>query len=215
MPANNGLLLQRPEYLKFLREITLAEGALLLFDEVISGFRIAPGGAAEHYGIRADLYTYGKIIGGGMPVGAFAGRAEIFAQLAPEGPVYQAGTLSGNPVAMAAGLAQLQLLDEGTYRRLESLGARLEARVNGASLAWRLVRLGSIFYFYRGAQPPRRAEAIDRANMPEYAGFHAHCLRNGVYLAPSGYEVGFLSTPMTEREVDVLADLAIAYFGRG
>ena len=214
IPANNGLLLQRTDYLHFLRNVTAEAGALLLFDEVISGFRVAPGGAAEHYGINADLYTYGKIIGGGMPVGAFAGKAEIFDLLAPEGPVYQAGTLSGNPVAMAAGLAQLRLLTADLYARLEQLGARLEAKVNEANLEWRLCRLGSIFYFYRGSAPPKRADAIDRAAMPEYAAFHALCLQNGVYLAPSGYEVGFLSAPMSEGDVDRLADLAVGFFKR-
>ena len=212
IPANNGLLLQRAEYLQFLRDVTRKEGSLLIFDEVISGLRVAPGGAAEHYGIHADLYTYGKIIGGGMPVGAFAGRADIFGLLAPDGPVYQAGTLSGNPVAMTAGLAQLGLLTGDVYAHLEALGTRLEKRVNEAGLQWRLARVGSIFFFYKGAAAPRRSDAIDRAAMPEYAAFHAHCLENGVYLAPSGYEVGFISAPMTNVEVDRLAELAVNFF---
>ncbi|MEQ9364280.1 MAG: glutamate-1-semialdehyde 2,1-aminomutase [Leptospirales bacterium] len=127
IPANNGLLLQRPEFLQELRRLCDESGALLIFDEVISGFRVAPGGAAEHYNIAPDLLTYGKIIGGGMPVGAFAGRADIFAQIAPDGPVYQAGTLSGNPVAMSAGLAQLRLLTEPVYKHLASLGELLKS----------------------------------------------------------------------------------------
>lgn len=212
VPANNGLLLQRPEYLNRLREITKQHGSLLIFDEVISGFRIGFGGAAVHYQVQADLYTYGKIIGGGMPVGAFAGRAEIFTQLAPEGPVYQAGTLSGNPVAMAAGLAQLMLLDEASYQHLEFLGKRLEDGINSANLKWKLARLGSIFWLYKSSEAPRRADQIDRATMEEYAQLHRHCLERGVYLAPSGYEVGFLSTPMQTADIERLVEVVTEFF---
>ncbi len=214
IPANNGLLIQGREYLEMLRSLTEKNGSLLIFDEVINGFRVAFGGAAELYGIEPDLVTYGKIIGGGMPVGAFAGRAEILDILAPDGPVYQAGTLSGNPVAMAAGLAQLKLLNTDFYTRLEQLGERLEKKVNEAGLTWRIARVGSIFWFHKGETPPRRADQIDRDAMKEYAAFHRYCLERGVYLAPSGYEVGFLSSPMSEEHVDRLAELALAFFSR-
>lgn len=212
IPANNGLLLQDKEYLEFLREITQQNGSLLIFDEVINGFRVKFGGAAAYYSIEPDLVTYGKIIGGGMPVGAFAGRKEIFALLAPDGPVYQAGTLSGNPVAMSAGLAQLLLLTEEVYRHMEDLGAHLEQRVNGASLPWKMIRVGSIFWLYKGAVPPKSAAEIDREAMAEYAELHRFCLEKGLYLAPSGYEVGFISAPMTLKEMDELADAVIAFF---
>lgn len=212
VPANNGLLMQRPEYLKFLRKITEENGALLIFDEVISGFRVGFGGAAEHYGIEPDLLTYGKIIGGGLPVGAFCGRRDIFELLAPDGPVYQAGTLSGNPIAMAAGLAQMNLLTPELYAHLEMLGRELESQFNALQATWRMARIGSIFWFYRGTDAPRAADGIEREAMKEYAAFHAHCLERGVYLAPSGYEVGFISQPMQSAEIGRLLDAARSFF---
>ena len=212
VPANNGLLLQRPEFLKFLREVTRENGTLLIFDEVISGFRLGFGGAAEKYGIDPDLAAYGKIIGGGMPVGAFAGRSEIFEKLAPDGPVYQAGTLSGNPVAMAAGLAQLKLLTPEFYAHLEKLTGILRDEFNAAGRNWKIESAGSIFWFYRGKDAPRRADQIEREAMTEYAAFHAHCLERGLYLAPSGYEVGFMSSPMEEKDVRALLDAALEFF---
>jgi glutamate-1-semialdehyde 2,1-aminomutase len=212
VPANNGLLLQRKEFLEKLRYMAVASGSLLIFDEVISGFRAAPGGAAQYYGVSPDIITYGKILGGGMPVGAFAGRNEIFDKLAPDGPVYQAGTLSGNPVAMAAGLAQLKLLDDQAYARLDHLGKMLESAFNAARLSWRMARLGSIFWFYQGEEAPRRADKISRESMKTYAEFHKYCIENGVYLAPSGYEVGFLSTPMTETDISRFTALAVDFF---
>src|SRR5208283_642124 len=136
VPGNAGLYLPKPGYLEFLREVTKANGALLIFDEVMTGFRLAPGGAQERFGIRPDLTCLGKIIGGGLPVGAFGGRAEIMDCLAPLGPVYQAGTLSGNPVAMAAGIAALEELEaSGAYARLDELGAKLEAGMKEAAKA--------------------------------------------------------------------------------
>ena len=192
--------------------MAVAGGALLIFDEVISGFRVAPGGAAQYYGICPDLVTYGKIIGGGMPVGALAGRNDVMDRLAPDGPVYQAGTLSGNPVAMSAGLAQLKLLEQPAYEHLETLGRNLETAFNAASLSWKMVRIGSIFWFYQGQEPPRRADKIGRDSMKVYAEFHRYCLERGMYLAPSGYEVGFLSTPMTEQEVSRFLGLAVDFF---
>ncbi len=207
VPANCGLLLQRPEYLRFLRAITERHGALLIFDEVISGFRIGMGGAAARYGVRPDLATFGKVIGGGMPVGAFGGRREIMSRLAPLGPVYQAGTLSGNPIAMAAGAATLRALAaEGVHERLESLGARLEERVAPVASATGsgFARIGSIFWLVAQSALPRTFEAVRADAMQRYAAVHARLLAGGVYLAPSGWEVAFLSHAMDVQDVDRL-----------
>ena len=206
VPANNGLLVQRPEFLETLRRVTREHGTLLIFDEVISGFRIGMGGAAELYDIRPDLVTFGKIIGGGMPVGAFAGPAQFFRDLAPSGGIYQAGTLSGNPVAMAAGLTTLEILERnGVHDRLEELGRRLEGGVRDA-IADRpvgFVRQGSIFWFHFGAgDVPRTAEGVSADAAEPYGRFFRSCLDQGVYLAPSAYEVGFLSLAHTEADID-------------
>jgi len=211
IPANNGLLVQRREFLLALREITARHGALLLFDEVISGFRVARGGAAELYGITPDLATFGKILGGGMPVGAFGGRRELMAHLAPLGPVYQAGTLSGNPVAMAAGLASLAILErERAWERLEALGARLAERLApvlaAAPLSAKLVRVGSLFWLsLQAGDPPRRADAIDDGAAALYTRIFHALLARGVAMAPSAYEVGFLSLAHRPEHVDRLA----------
>ena len=216
IPANNGLLLQRREWLQKLRDLTRAHGALLIFDEVISGFRVAMGGAAQRYGITPDLVTFGKILGGGMPVGAFAGPAALFAKLAPLGPVYQAGTLSGNPVAMAAGLRTLEILaGEHVHARLEKLGERLERGVRAHLAAhpeWpaTFVREGSLFWLLLGGrEAPRRDDRIPADGARLYRTFHRACLERGVYLAPSAYEVGFLSAAHTDADLD----RALAVFG--
>ena len=217
IPANNGLLLQRREFLETLRRLTRAHGALLVFDEVISGFRVARGGAAELYGITPDLATFGKIIGGGMPVGAFGGARELMSHLAPLGGVYQAGTLSGNPVAMAAGLATLRVLErDGVWQRLEERGAELERLLRpvlaAAPLAVSLVRVGSIFWLsLQAGPPPRSAEAIAPQAATAYrAIFHA-LLERGIALAPSAYEVGFLSAAHgTDDLVRLAAELPAA-----
>jgi glutamate-1-semialdehyde 2,1-aminomutase len=212
VPANNGLLLQSREFLARLRELCTAHGALLLFDEVISGFRLGKGGATEHYGIRPDLATFGKIIGGGMPVGAFGGPAAIMDQLAPDGPVYQAGTLSGNPVAMAAGLACLTTLErEDGWGVLENLGKRLEQgfaeRGKDRNLPYQLVRLGSLFWLApAGGEPPRCAETLPPSLAPTYGELFRRLLGQGIYLAPSAYEVGFLSTAHSTADVDRLCE---------
>jgi len=211
IPANNGLLLQRHEYLQGLRQTTREYGALLIFDEVISGFRVAPGGAAELYGIKPDLATFGKVIGGGLPVGAFGGSAAIMANLAPQGAVYQAGTLSGNPVAMAAGLTTLRVLQrEDGWSRLEESGKRLEellaAVLDEAPIDAHLVRQGSIFWLaLQGGDPPRRADAIDAAAPEIYGPLFHSLLDRGVYLAPSAYEVGFLSLAHRDEHLVALA----------
>jgi glutamate-1-semialdehyde 2,1-aminomutase len=213
VPANAGLLLQRHEFLQLLRKQCSRHGALLIFDEVISGFRIGlagAAGAAGHYGIAPDLATYGKVIGGGLPVGAYGGAREIMEELSPLGPVYQAGTLSGNPVAMAAGIATLRrlLADGGApYRELDRLGARLQdglqAVLDDAGTGWSVVRLGSILWLsLQAGPPPRRYEHIDADAAGRYARLHAALLNRGVYLAPSAYEVMFVSLAHTDAAID-------------
>ncbi len=212
MPANAGLLVQRREYLQVLRDLTREHGALLILDEVISGFRLGMDGAAGRYGLTPDLATFGKIIGGGMPVGAFAGRREIMEHLAPLGKVYQAGTLSGNPVAMAAGTAALRVLtEEDVHARLERFGASLEAAVAPAAreAGCVLVRAGSIFWLGMQAAAPRRVEDIRGDGMTRYAALHEAALERGVYMAPSGWEVGFLNAAMTEDDLSRLGETLV------
>lgn len=221
VPANAGLYLPKPGYLEELRRLTTESGALLILDEVMTGFRLARGGAQEVYGIRPDLSCFGKIIGGGLPVGAIGGRADLMDCLAPVGPVYQAGTLSGNPLAMAAGLAALEALRDGSaYGRLEALGSRLEEGLREAARRHRIPmqvqRLGSLFCGYFTDRPVHGlddAMTSDRARFAQY--FHG-LLDRGVYLAPSQFEAGFVSTAHTEFDLettvrhasDALADLA-------
>ena len=199
IPANNGLLLQDLSLLKRLRELCTKHGALLIFDEVISGFRVGPGGAAERYGITPDLATYGKIIGGGMPVGLYGGRQDVMGVVSPDGPVYQAGTLSGNPVAMAAGLATLERLTPALYGELKHRGAQWAAafeRIPGlhcpheGSLLWPLFQPGV-----------KRADRVESGAIAQFNKLHKLMLDNGVYLAPSGYEVGFLSAAHGDAEL--------------
>jgi glutamate-1-semialdehyde 2,1-aminomutase len=212
VPANNGLLLQRPEFLKTLRTLCTQHGALLIFDEVISGFRLAPGGAASRFGLKPDLATFGKVIGGGMPVGAFGGSRKLMQHLSPEGGVYQAGTLSGNPVAMTAGLTTLRVLQkEDGWKRLEALGAYLEQRLTSvleeAPLDATLVRLGSMFWIaWNTKVPPRSAEALDANAAQVYAGIFHSLLDQGIALAPSAFEIAFLSLAHTRRDIDRLAE---------
>jgi glutamate-1-semialdehyde 2,1-aminomutase len=207
VPGNAGLYLPQPGYLEFLREATKADGALLLFDEVMTGFRLAKGGAQERFGITPDLSCFGKVIGGGLPVGAFGGRAEIMDFLAPLGPVYQAGTLSGNPVAMAAGIAALEeLAASDAYARLEQLGAALEAGMKDAAktagVPVQFNRCGSMFCGYFTSEPVHNvADAMksDRERFKKY--FHG-LLAKGIYLAPSQFEAGFLSTAHSEADIE-------------
>jgi glutamate-1-semialdehyde 2,1-aminomutase len=199
VPANHGLLLQRKAFLNLLREETRKSGALLIFDEVISGFRVAKGGAAQYYGITPDMATFGKVIGGGMPVGAFGSSTAIMSRLAPDGDTYQAGTLSGNPVAMAAGIATLDILDrESAWVQLEARGARLEKLlapiVGTAPYPLHLVRLGSLLWLSLHDEPTlRRAGTLSPAAATRFQKLFHAMLARGIYIAPSAYEVTFIS----------------------
>jgi glutamate-1-semialdehyde 2,1-aminomutase len=207
VPANHGLLPQRPAFLSALRMLTREYGALLVFDEVISGFRLGRGGAAELLGITPDLATFGKVIGGGMPVGAFGGARRIMARLAPDGDTYQAGTLSGNPVAMTAGLTTLDLLArESGWQRLEARGAELERLLQpvlaGAPFPVHLVRLGSLFWLsFHEAGAPRTAVTLTEREIARYAALFHGLLDRGVYLPPSAYEACFLSLAHTTTDL--------------
>lgn len=206
VPANNGLLLQGKEFLSFLREISSRHGALLIFDEVISGFRMGFCGAAGLYDIRPDIITYGKIIGGGFPVGAYGASNEIMSNISPEGQVYQAGTLSGNPVAMSAGIAQLtECLKPGFYEELESKTSYLVKGINKINPfpLFKLVNLGSIFWIaFTNKEAINSAEEIDPNSMSYFKTLYHALLENGVYLGPSGYEVGFVSEAHSYADLD-------------
>ncbi len=206
-PANVGLILPEAGYLAFLRELTAREGAVLIFDEVMTGFRLGRGGVQELEGITPDLTTLGKIIGGGLPVGAFGGRADIMDCLAPVGPVYQAGTLSGNPLAMAAGIAALKLLEQpGTYERLGALGARVQAALRDAlaakGLAAQVPQVGSMFCTYFTATPVRDLASAQTTDAALFGRFFRTCLERGVYLPPSAYEACFISTAHEGAAID-------------
>jgi glutamate-1-semialdehyde 2,1-aminomutase len=211
LPANHGLLPQRVQFLKLLRDKTAQHGSLLIFDEVISGFRLARGGVAELTGITPDMATFGKVIGGGMPVGAFGGARRLMSNLAPDGTAYQAGTLSGNPVAMAAGVATLDLLRDGTvWERLEELGMALEEALAPvlarAPFALRLVRAGSLFWLALCEDEPRQAVTLDAKSLQRFAALFHAMLAHGVYLPPSAYEVCFLSACFAEHDIQFFAD---------
>ena len=212
LPANAGLIPPLEGFLAHLREVTRRHGALLIFDEVMTGFRVARGGIQELTGITPDLSCFGKVIGGGLPVGAFGGRADIMDHLAPLGPVYQAGTLSGNPLAMAAGLAQLkELADTNAYARLEQLGQRLESGVRSIlhdlGRGFVFHRLGSMFCLFLTEEPVIDLPSAMRGDKAMFARFFHACLDGGVYLAPSPYETGFLSTAHTEADIDQTLDV--------
>ncbi|MDC1486687.1 glutamate-1-semialdehyde 2,1-aminomutase [Flavobacteriales bacterium] len=208
IPANNGLLIQDESFLHGLRSICDREGILLLFDEVISGFRVAFDGAAGYYGIRPDVLAFGKIIGGGMPVGAYASSAEVMAHIAPSGPVYQAGTLSGNPVAMAAGAAQLtELLRPGFYedqeRRTKRLITGILKHSETAGYPLQIFNRGSIFWLaFSDRVWIRKSSEIDPDSMAYFSKLHSALLNRGIYLGPSGYEVGFVSAAHSDAIID-------------
>lgn len=205
IPANNGLLLQDKTYLEFLREICTAHKTLLLFDEVISGFRVGFCGAAGYYDIKPDIITYGKIIGGGFPVGAYGASKEIMSSISPEGNVYQAGTLSGNPVAMAAGIAQLtECLKPGFYQDLEDKTKRLiQGLSKNKKHDFKLFSIGSIFWLaFTDKATISCAEDIDPDSMKHFKTLYHSLLENGIYSGPSGYEVGFMSEAHTQEDID-------------
>lgn len=207
IPANNGLLIQEKGYIKFLREITEQYQAMLIFDEVITGFRLGIGGAAAYYGVRPDIVTFGKIIGGGMPVGAYGGSKALMSMISPDGPVYQAGTLSGNPVAMSAGIAALkQLLKPMFYEKLErktrGMVTAIQQHITQQGYEVVLFSIGSMFWFSFSTQEVmRKAEDIDPSSMHRHKLMHKILLRCGVYFGPSGYEVGFVSSAHTAADL--------------
>jgi glutamate-1-semialdehyde 2,1-aminomutase len=214
IPANNGLLIQNSDFMKFLQEICKDNGSLFILDEVITGFRLGLGGACKMYNLAPDIVTYGKIIGGGMPVGAFGGKKEIFKKLAPDGPVYQAGTLSGNPLCMAAGLSTLtKLKKENIYKHLTELADYLKEKWSGLNIPYKLVQAESIFWFHNDSQNPVRSEDISGNFSDEYASLHKFLLDKGIYIAPSSYEVGFLSYPMQKDDIDYFTE-SISEFKR-
>src|SRR5450432_934977 len=229
VPGNAGLYLPQPGYLEFLREITKTNGALLIFDEVMTGFRLAPGGAQERFGIAPDLTCLGKIIGGGLPVGAFGGRAEIMDLLAPLGPVYQAGTLSGNPLAMAAGITALEILSESrvprdpkskiksvthaihpsetnAHARLEELAEQLAAGMRAAAKTAKIpVQFnfcGSMFCTYFTGEPVHNLADAMKSDRTRFAKFFHGMLAEGIYFAPSQFEAGFISTAHTKADIE-------------
>ncbi|MES2268448.1 MAG: glutamate-1-semialdehyde 2,1-aminomutase [Bacteroidota bacterium] len=208
VPANNGLLLQTQDYLDYLRQICTDNGTMLIFDEVISGFRVGFEGAAAYYNIQPDIITYGKIIGGGLPVGAYGASAEVMDHISPVGSVYQAGTLSGNPVAMAAGIAQLtELLKPGFYEDLHAKTAGfvndIQAFVDERGYAVKIFTIGSIFWFaFTDQDSITTAEQINPASMVKFKEMHRELINRGIYFGPSGYEVGFISAAHTNADLE-------------
>ncbi|MEZ4883578.1 MAG: glutamate-1-semialdehyde 2,1-aminomutase [Chitinophagales bacterium] len=208
IPANNGLLLQDKSFLELLRAKCTEYQSMLIFDEVISGFRVGFEGAAGYYNIAPDIITYGKIIGGGMPVGAYGASKEIMGFVAPDGPVYQAGTLSANPVAMAAGAAQLQeCLAENFYEGLEEKTKIFVDTINGYAkekgYPFHLFSIGSIFWIaFTDADKVQRSDQIEAGKMNYFKELHQYLLENGVYIGPSGYEVGFVSSAHSTEDLE-------------
>jgi glutamate-1-semialdehyde 2,1-aminomutase len=201
--GNMGLVLPQRGFLEGLREVTSAYGALLVFDEVMTGFRVHPGGAQALYGTTPDLTTLGKVIGGGLPVGAYGGRREIMELVAPAGPVYQAGTLSGNPLAMTAGIETLRVLAEpGVWDELERVTDRLEDGLRSLGEGVQVARAGSMFGLFFAEGPVRSWTTAKAADTQRFAAFHRAMLDRGVYLAPSQFEAGFLSTAHGDAEID-------------
>ncbi|MSQ49378.1 MAG: glutamate-1-semialdehyde-2,1-aminomutase [Betaproteobacteria bacterium] len=211
--GNMNLVLPKPGFLESLREHCTRHGAVLIFDEVMTGFRVALGGAQARYGIRPDLTTLGKVIGGGLPVGAFGGKREIMEKIAPLGPVYQAGTLSGNPVAVAAGLATLRLVEEKDFqlkieKTTQSLVDGLMAEARKAKVIFSAQSIGSMFGLYFRAAPPTSFAEVMQCDKDRFNKFFHGMLARGVYLAPSAYEAGFVSAAHGPTEID--ATLAAA-----
>jgi glutamate-1-semialdehyde 2,1-aminomutase len=206
--GNMGVVPPDPEFLRVLRELCDAAGALLVFDEVITGFRVARGGAQELYGVTPDLTILGKILGGGLPMAAFGGRADVMAELAPTGPVYQAGTLSGNPLATAAGLTVLRRLrDSVVYDRLEAKAARLEA---GLARFGTVQRVGSMLTLFD--RPVRNYDDARACDTERYGSLFRHLLDRGIYVAPSQFEAIFVSLAHSDRDIDATVQTVAAFF---
>jgi glutamate-1-semialdehyde 2,1-aminomutase len=203
VPGNMGCIPPEQGYLHGLQALCLKHGALLIIDEVMTGFRLARGGACERYGLQPDLVTLGKIVGGGLPLAAFGGRREIMEKLSPSGPVYQAGTLSGNPLAVAAGRASLARCLPEVYVRLEQLGEELEAALLPAVTAQGLsfARVGSMFTIFYRATPPRNFDEVRQCDFPAFGRFHRRCLHRGIYLPPAQYEAAFLPASLQDQEL--------------
>jgi len=207
--GNMGVIPPEDGYLQSLRDLCDQHGSVLIFDEVMCGFRVGTGTAQELYGVRPDLTCFGKIVGGGFPLAAFGGRADLMGQLAPAGPIYQAGTLSGNPVAVAAGLATLKQLDAAAFERMEEVGAALEKGMRRAvtyhgDLSFS--RVGSMFtLFYRSERPINFAQ-VEECNLDEYSRYFRASLANGVYLPPSQFESVFLSPRLTDQQVEQIVE---------
>jgi glutamate-1-semialdehyde 2,1-aminomutase len=210
--GNMGCVPPQPGFLALLRELTSASGALLVFDEVMTGFRVARGGAQELYGVTPDLTTLGKVIGGGLPVGAYGGRAEIMDRVAPSGPVYQAGTLSGNPLAVAAGLATLRALENGeAYDRLEALGSRLERGILDIGVErgarFQVNRVGSMLTIFFSDGPVSDFRTASVSDTGQFRRFFGNLLDRGVYWPPSPFEAAFISTAHSEADIDRTVDM--------
>lgn len=214
-PANCGLILPQPGFLEKLRELCTRHGSILIFDEVMTGFRLAAGGVQECTGITPDLTAMGKIIGGGLPVGAFGGKKELMQQLAPVGPVYQAGTLSGNPLAMSAGIAALNLLlEQDPYAELDAMGRRLkEALLQAASekgLALQVPQTGSMFAFFFAEEPVTNFNGVMASKTDFFKTLFQEALQRGVYLPPSPFETCFISTAHRNGDIDKAAEVLCA-----
>jgi len=218
VPCNYGLIPPSEGYLKGVRELCDKHGVILIFDEVITGFRLGKGGAQEYFGIKPDLTTLGKILGGGLPVGAYGGRKDIMAKVAPDGPVYQAGTLSGNPLAMAAGIATMKkIADDGFYPGLSAkskmLAEKIMSLIGKYSDRVQFRQVESIFCLYfTGNRNITKVDDVRKCDMNLFAAFHAAMLKRGIYFSPSGYEVGFVSSSHTAEDIDNTAGAIVESF---
>ena len=208
VPGNMGCISPAEGYLAGLSALCRANGALLIVDEVMTGFRLALGGACERFSIDADLVTLGKVVGGGLPLAAFGGRREVMSRLSPQGPVYQAGTLSGNPLAVQAGLATLRQLTPDVYVRLEEIGAAVEDGIRPAveAAGCSMNRVGSMFTVFFRSTPPANFAEVGECDMAAFGRFHRRALQEGIYLPPSQYEAAFLSSTLSESELKYLID---------
>lgn len=215
--GNMGLVPPGPGFLEGLRELCTKNGSLLIFDEVITGFRVSYGGAQQRYGISPDLTTLGKIIGGGLPVGAYGGKAEYMRNIAPEGGVYQAGTLSGNPLAMAAGIATLNVLSQSDYhgleKRVENLCQKLEAVFKGKNIPVCITRLASMFTVFFSANPVTDFASAGQADAERYARYYRHMRDKGIWLAPSAFETAMVSFAHTDEELGALVEATVSFTG--